>query len=207
MQEPTQGSCMQAGGRAASTLALHLLCCARSGGHPCFTACPRLPSPACRPDHGAAGGPAGVASGAADWLPRAGYVPLPHCSHSQVCTAARAAGLTGGVGRGCRGGGGCGAGCTESKQAWLGAGAGWPEGLEWPAAPTAASHLSCPKCPFALQSYDRLEFLGDAVLGLACRTLLMQRCPGSDEVRPWGGWWVQPTCSSAEKGPGHALVP
>ncbi|PRW59825.1 ribonuclease III [Chlorella sorokiniana] len=31
------------------------------------------------------------------------------------------------------------------------------------------------------QSYERLEFLGDAVLSLACRTLLMERCPTSDE--------------------------
>ena len=43
--------------------------------------------------------------------------------------------------------------------------------------------LPCPALPSALpQSYERLEFLGDSVLGLACRTLLMRRCPNSDEV-------------------------
>lgn len=36
------------------------------------------------------------------------------------------------------------------------------------------------------QSFERLEFLGDSVLGLACRTLLMRRCPGSNEVRAPG---------------------
>ena len=40
--------------------------------------------------------------------------------------------------------------------------------------------------PALLQSYERLEFLGDSVLGLAGRTLLMRRCPDSDEVRGHG---------------------
>lgn len=31
------------------------------------------------------------------------------------------------------------------------------------------------------KSFERLEFLGDSVLGLTCRTLLMERRPGSDE--------------------------
>lgn len=31
------------------------------------------------------------------------------------------------------------------------------------------------------KSYERLEFLGDSVLGLTCRTLLLQRRPSSDE--------------------------
>lgn len=64
-------------------------------------------------------------------------------------------------------------------------------GARWPGE-TRARHLPAapPHLPAALgpppapQSYERLEFLGDAVLGLACRTVLMQRCPGSDEVRP-----------------------
>ena len=38
-----------------------------------------------------------------------------------------------------------------------------------------------------LQSYERLEFLGDAVQALTVRLLLMRRFPGSDEVR-WACW-------------------
>lgn len=43
--------------------------------------------------------------------------------------------------------------------------------------------LLVPAAAPALQSFERLEFLGDSVLGLTCRTLLMERRPGSDEVR------------------------
>lgn len=32
-----------------------------------------------------------------------------------------------------------------------------------------------------MQSFERLEFLGDSVLGVTCRTLLMRRLPNSDE--------------------------
>ena len=35
----------------------------------------------------------------------------------------------------------------------------------------------------AVQSYERLEWLGDAVLELTIRRLLMNKYPGSDEVR------------------------
>lgn len=41
-------------------------------------------------------------------------------------------------------------------------------------------------------SYERLEFLGDAVLGLSVRVLLMQRYPKTAEVRRC---FVKPSCA------------
>ena len=63
-----------------------------------------------------------------------------------------------------------------------------------------------PLPPALLQSYERLEFLGDSVLGLTGRTLLMRRSPASDEVRGHGmmagrgavlglGSWPKPHCT------------
>lgn len=62
--------------------------------------------------------------------------------------------------------------------------------------------------PALLQSYERLEFLGDSVLGLAGRTLLMRRCPDSDEVRGHGrkaggvlGLGPLPNCTALHPSP------
>ena len=52
-----------------------------------------------------------------------------------------------------------------------------------------------------LQSYERLEFLGDGVLTLTTRSLLMERRPSSDEV---GAAWRQPAAGLC---PGGAPAP
>jgi hypothetical protein len=62
----------------------------------------------------------------------------------------------------------------------------------------------------AWQSFERLEFLGDAVLGLCCRDMLVRRRPDSDEVRGAGcaSFPALPSCSlhSSPGGPARAWL-
>ena len=60
----------------------------------------------------------------------------------------------------------------------------------------------------AVQSYERLEWLGDAVLELTIRRLLMSKYPGSDEVREGACvcTWLAVHADVCGKGPGLQAV-